>query len=83
MEAANDRQAAARPEGCRLAKLATEFTPERITLHIELVPPEGTRFDEPMTEPGKRLGMVANYARTVFDVAIQQRTRQKRNKRIV
>lgn len=69
-------------DGCRLAKLATEFTPERITLTVELVPPKGTRFDAPMAEPGKKLGMVANYARTVFDVAMQQKGRQKKNNRI-
>lgn len=58
---------------CKLAKLATEFTPERITLHIELVPPEGVEFDAPMTEPGKKLGMVANYARGIFQAAMRER----------
>lgn len=58
---------------CKLDKLGTEFTPGRITLHIELVPPEGEEFDAPMTEPGKKLGMIANYARGIFQVNLRQR----------
>jgi hypothetical protein len=81
MEDGNNRQEAEARAGCRLDRLATAFTPERITLTVELVPPEGCRFDAPMTEPGKRLGMVANYARTVFDVALMQQGRQKRQSR--
>lgn len=62
---------------CKLAKLGTEFTPERITLHIELVPPDGETFDAPMTEPGKKLGMIANYARGIFQVNLRRREVQK------
>ena len=58
---------------CKLAKLATEFTPERMTLHVELVPPDGEEFDAPMTEPGKKLGMIANYARGIFQVDLRRR----------
>jgi len=58
---------------CKLAKLATEFSPERIVLHVELVPHEGEAFDAPMTEPGKKLGMIANYARGIFQVDLRRR----------
>lgn len=53
---------------CKLDKLLTEFTPGRITLHIELTPVNGTGFDLPVEEAGKKLGMVANYASATFGV---------------
>lgn len=51
---------------CKLDKLATEFTPERITLHIELVPAGGEVFEEPMESSASKLDAVANYAASTF-----------------
>jgi hypothetical protein len=68
-------------DGCKLDRLMTEFTPGRITLHIELVPPDGETFEAPMTEPGKKLGMIANYARGIFGVALRRRNVERTDKR--
>lgn len=48
--------------------LETRFTPERITLHIELTPGPSVAFELPIEEAGKKLSMVANYAASTFGV---------------
>lgn len=50
--------------------LETRFTPERITLHIELVPGDAASFELPIEEAGKKLSMVANYAASTFGVRV-------------
>jgi hypothetical protein len=62
-------------EACKLDKLMTQFEPGRMILHVELVPPKGTTFEAPIAEPGKKLNMIANYARTIFDVELRKKLR--------
>ncbi len=50
--------------------LETRFTPERITLHIELTPGDVVAFELPIEEAGKKLSMVANYAASIFGVRV-------------
>lgn len=50
--------------------LETRFTPDRITLHIELTPGPSVAFDLPIEEAGKKLSMVANYAASTFGVRV-------------
>jgi hypothetical protein len=52
--------------------LETRFTPDRITLHIELTPGPSVAFELPIEEAGKKLSMVANYAATTFGVRAAQ-----------
>jgi hypothetical protein len=68
-------------DGCKLDRLMTDFSPGRITLHIELIPPDGETFEAPLTEPGKKLGMIANYARGIFGVALRRRNERSAVKR--
>jgi len=56
---------------CKLAKLSTDFTPERISLHIDLVPVNGVLFDLPLDEAGKKFSAVCNYAVSTFAVRAQ------------
>lgn len=53
---------------CKLIRLLTCFTPEKIRLVIELAPLGSDEFDLPMDEAGNKLSAVANYARTTFGV---------------
>lgn len=68
-------------DACKLDKLMTEFTPGRMTLHIELVPSKGNVFDVPLKEPGKKLNMIANYARTIFEVEMRRKLKDIRRRR--
>lgn len=53
---------------CKLALLETSFSPDKIRMVIELIPPGNTKFDLPLEDAGKKLSSVANYARTTFEV---------------
>lgn len=64
-------------ESCKLDRLMTDFSPGRMILHVELVPPKGMTFDTPLKEPGKKLNMIANYARTIFDVELRRPVKAK------
>jgi len=64
----------------KLDRLLTEFQPNRMILHVELVPPEGMTFETPLKEPGKKLNMIANYARTIFDVELRRPLKEGRLK---
>jgi hypothetical protein len=64
-------------EVCKLDRLMTEFQPSRMILHVELVPPKGTTFEAPLKDPGKKLNMIANYARQIFDVEMRQKLKKR------
>ena len=55
---------------CKLGALETRFTPQMITLFIEVIPIEGQSFDMPIEDATNKLNAVANYARTTFGVRV-------------